>query len=530
MDNKKTTNTLIAFKELMRTRQGGALSFSSVGYYPISSPLYSWASKRPANYKPFVISIISTEYGGYYDTEDLITLGLFINPSDMQIGNVNISSNQFTRKGWVSTLWGSQQSTVSANGSSAGFYYKANESAGITNFSRKDAISFVNLLSLISMFKNNGANHSKSPYSADMYKTGTSRIIDVMDSIKISYDGSEYLGDFISFTIEEDATQPFKMSYSFEFVINGISSDAYYFEGHLGNSLYEPYAPLVIGIQGSGSEVVEKIKVSGDAIRSNADVNLNETAYKEDEDFRDKVSKSTGKGNDTKHVLTAAEKKDSASLLQAQIDTGGTVVRGAQSAAEQINNIREYNKNIALHKNANLSATEALKRVNEKIGITGKSAEVTLATMNSMLFMENNVGLAVSGKFLPNAETSSAKGLTQIVRGTYDEIVNKTDFVEFMLDNFKSGGYTEESIKNAHRSGDLSTDPLLGYIAGAFYFGAIINPTIVKDGLQPTPQISGLAYHNGPGSYNELVTQNGSDYAVTINKYISYLSNLKKIP
>jgi len=457
----------------------------------------------------------------------LVTLGFFINPSDLQIGNVYISSDQYTRGGWVSTLWGTQQATISANGSTAGFYHQAGNNTGITNFSRKDAVSFVNLLSFIGLFKNNGSNFSKAKTELELFKSGFSRIINVMDIIKISYDGSEYLGEFISFTLEEDATQPYKLNYSFEYVINGISADSPYIEGHVRTKQYDVSTPVIIGLQGSDSTIINTIQVNTNLIRENASISLSSNATILSEVYastQDQYANAVDFVRDT----TEEERKSSSALLQAQIDSGGRAVSKA-GARTQIDNIRKYNNDVGKGK----TAQQALDLINKSAGATAQTA-VTIEQMNGILLLENNVGLAVTGfttkdPAFPHPDTTSARGLTQVIKGTYQELLDK-GFATFVNANFPE--YTVEQIENAHPgkygTGLLDEDPLIGYLAGAYYLARTINPRIVKDGYEVTPQISGLAYHNGPGSYNDKITAAGANYATSIDTYIDYLKDPNK--
>jgi len=542
MANNTTESTLRAFKNLLKNRQGGALSYASSGYYQQSSPLYTWASKAPADSLPFVISIHSMHKGvpyvrGSYDA-DLITLGLFINPSDLQIGNVYLSSDQYTRGGWVSTLWGTQQTTISANGSTAGFYHQAGTKTGVTNFSRKDAISFVNLLSLLGMFKNNGANFSKANTELDLFKSGYSRIINVMDTIKISYDGSEYIGEFISFTLEEDATQPYKLNYSFEYVINGTLADSPFIEGHVRTNQYNVNTPIIIGIQGSDTSLETVIGVDAGSIRENESLSLSENVSKlldTSAKAKDQYANASDPANKsvTSRLLTEAESKNTGTLLEAQLSAG--MAARTKGASSQINNIRRLNKDVG---GKGKPAQQLLDMINVNVNASSLT-KVTLEQVNGVLLLESNVGLAVDGfdaqnPAFPHPKSTSARGLTQVIKGTYDMMV-KNGFADFVAANFPE--YTYDQVKNAHPgkygSGLLDSDPFLGYLAGAYYLASTVNVIVVRDGYEATPQISGLAYHNGPGpapgkDYKSKLTSAGAEYVTTIDTYIDYLKDPNK--
>lgn len=293
-----TTNTLKAFRELLRERQGGGLDYAYSGYYSENLSVYQSSSHVPKGYKPFEISIFQSD-----TSTDLIKFVLIINPSSLSIGNVSLSNDVYTRSGWVSTLWGNQQSTISANGSTAGFYYQPQSSTGITNIKRKDSIAFINLLDLMSLFKNNGANFLRDSREEDLFKSGFSRIINVMDTVKVSYDGSEYIGEFISFTLDESAEKPYSLDYSFEYIIHGISTDSPFIEGHVRTEKYDSSSPINISIQGEGetlkgSLIDEAYIISSQELIDGAikDEERSSSEYKELESVAKKLSSGNSGG------------------------------------------------------------------------------------------------------------------------------------------------------------------------------------------------------------------------------------------
>lgn len=256
-----------AFKQIL-ARQGGGLLFHGSGSYPDSWPSYRSLVKRPDGYKPFEISV-------YNDIEkrDLFTLTLLVNPVDISIGQVYLANEAYTRRGWLPTLWGPQQITITASGISGAFYMGSTNlnsgDVGLTNYNRKDTLSFINLLSLIGIYRNNGYYFLEEIVNESFFGDRTSRVIDVIDHIKISYDGTEYLGSFNIFTIDEDATKPYNIAYNFEFVVSGIKGDA--FEGHVrvpGRTVGD----ITIGEQGYNTRLSEIIQM--DESELNADLAL----------------------------------------------------------------------------------------------------------------------------------------------------------------------------------------------------------------------------------------------------------------
>jgi hypothetical protein len=396
------------------------------------------------------------------------------------------------------------------------------------------------MLSLMGMFRNNGANFSRQETEQDLFRSGYSRIINVMDSIKISYDGSDYLGEFISFTVEEDAEHPFKLRYSFEYVINGIRADSARVEGHIRTDDYNVNTPIILGEQGSDRKLGTIIQVDEQAIRDNAFIGLKDTAARSDElqelGSAALTSGSAANGADIRGSAPATNTsgdpgKNTNNLTELQYTSGGRVARKESTVKRQLDNTRRLNENVALNlPTQNLTAEQALADIN-----AAANGTVTVTDMNGILMMENVVGNAFTGDSFASNPNSTARGMTQIIEGTYNkDIAGNENFVELM----GSYGYTREEIMGAHTTRDasgnvtgygiLDTDPFFGYMAGAFYVANSLEPQIRRDNYQPTPQVVGLAYHNGPSGYKNLVRQAGADYVVTIDKYIEYLEDPNK--
>jgi murein DD-endopeptidase MepM/ murein hydrolase activator NlpD len=229
IENQKYTTTKEVLSAL-KDRQGGGLFFNSVVNSTLDTDTTDLrtAAKIPTDHKEFTISIYNS-----YSCTDIVSLTLFINPRDMTIGQQQIMGNTYTRRGWVNSAWGNQQATISASGVSAAFYFYYSGQGGLTNKYRRGSPSFVNVLDIVGLFKNNGWYFLDGVSNPSLFKDGSSRVINVMDSIKIEYDGSTYIGSFSTITLNDLATSPYKMDYSFEFIVASfgiIYPDA---EGHV---------------------------------------------------------------------------------------------------------------------------------------------------------------------------------------------------------------------------------------------------------------------------------------------------------
>lgn len=220
IDNKKYIDTSDMMMELYN-RQGGSLFYNVLDNARLDTDRLNWttAAKVPKDYKEFSISIYNT----VYDAE-IVKLVLFVNPRDLAYGQQQIFNNAYTRRGWVNTAWGNQQMTLSASGVSAGFYFYQNGKGGITNAYRRRSPGFINIMDIVGLFKNNGWYFLNGVTNPSLFRDGTSRVINVMDTIKIEYDGSTFLGSFGTLSLNDVAASPYKMEYSFEFIVSSLGS------------------------------------------------------------------------------------------------------------------------------------------------------------------------------------------------------------------------------------------------------------------------------------------------------------------
>jgi len=256
MENIESTNSTEVIKEFL-DRVGGSLDFEG----GINLSQYSnWirSSTIPKDFIPFEISIYDTD-----KNEDVLSLIMMINPRDLNIGQAQVVNAAYSRVGWINTLWGNQQATITASGLSAGFYYITNTfEGGITNFNRKNSIAFLNLISIVSFFKNNAYYFMDGQEIPSLFKDNHSRAINVMDTIKITYDGSEYLGSFNSFSLNDVATNPYRLDYSFEFTVSSFGTDTNSIEGHVKKNKNDQSNTVVTAIQGYNTRFLTSVQMS----------------------------------------------------------------------------------------------------------------------------------------------------------------------------------------------------------------------------------------------------------------------------
>lgn len=196
-------------------------------------------AKSPA--LPFTISLgqhgVPTEAipSGYH-------LTLLVPPKSFSISSSHINSAEFTRNGYLPTLWGTTQPVISLQGSSPAFM---TEREGLTSaapfrtanaVTRKDSLGYRNFMGLVAMFKANGykrLNNTEDPFMESTFVGQTSRVIHVLDCIHINYDGTTYFGHFSDLSITSEVGSPYNFKYSMSFTVTGIKGD--YVRGHIGD-------------------------------------------------------------------------------------------------------------------------------------------------------------------------------------------------------------------------------------------------------------------------------------------------------
>jgi hypothetical protein len=149
---------------------------------------------------------------------------MLINPETWNHSKSNSVQPLYTRNGWIAQPWGPNQDTISSTGRTAGFMLPA---LGFTNIGSEMSFGYLNFLSLMSAYKNNG-------YEYEDFTTihETTRVIKMIRGIQLSYDNNTYMGHFNNFTLDEDETFPFGYSYNFEFIISALDGSEYEVRGH----------------------------------------------------------------------------------------------------------------------------------------------------------------------------------------------------------------------------------------------------------------------------------------------------------
>lgn len=138
-------------------------------------------------------------------------LVMLVNPSSFERNyEQSADSSVKARKGNITHTWIERPMTVSCAGNTAGQYVVAPDgSGGLTGALRIHSLSYMNLLSLLMLYKSNGVIFAGSEAERG--------IPIVAFSLFIYYDNHLYIGSFDDFTVNDGADKPFRLGYNFKF-------------------------------------------------------------------------------------------------------------------------------------------------------------------------------------------------------------------------------------------------------------------------------------------------------------------------
>jgi len=169
---------------------------------------------------------------------------LLINPANMNHNKTATVNPAYTRKGWVTQLWGPNQDLITSTGTTAAFMVSG---TGLTSVDRRMSLGMHNFLALLYTYRNNGYQISDP---SDINATMT-RVVSLVHGVEISYDGQIFMGHFNNFTIDENAEKPFLFDYNFDFVVSSLSDNYNEVRGHFSRigvppSSYHPGGPKLL--------------------------------------------------------------------------------------------------------------------------------------------------------------------------------------------------------------------------------------------------------------------------------------------
>jgi hypothetical protein len=200
--------------------EAGAVETSGTGALEASiikkpDPALTGALSPPL---PMYISVASQE-------NTRLQFMMLINPANMTHGKTSTVQAAYTRKGFITQMWGPDQDLITSTGKTAAFMV---DGAGLTNLSRRRTFAYANFLAFLLAYRNNGYQMlDPTQLSARL-----TRVINVIHGVEISYDNHIFMGHFNNFTIDEAAERPFLFDYNFEFVCSSLDDTHEEIRGH----------------------------------------------------------------------------------------------------------------------------------------------------------------------------------------------------------------------------------------------------------------------------------------------------------
>jgi len=144
------------------------------------------------------------------------SLVLLVNPSKFTRSYEQTVDTVKVRRGYAVHIWNERPPSISCSGATAAQYaFRSDGEGGLTHFNRLHSASYKNLMSLVSMYRNNGHIFRGAP-NQDPYNMGVPTI---SMSVFIYYDDKIYIGSFDDFSVTDDGEKPYNMSYSFKFTV-----------------------------------------------------------------------------------------------------------------------------------------------------------------------------------------------------------------------------------------------------------------------------------------------------------------------
>lgn len=150
---------------------------------------------------------------------------MLVNPSNITHGKTSTVQSAYTRRGFVTQMWGPNQDLITSTGKTAAFMV---EGTGLTNLGRRRSLSYANFLAFVFAYRNNGY----LMLDPTRLNARLTRVISIVHGVEIAFDNQVFTGHFNNFTIDEAADRPFLFDYNFEFVCTSLYENYDEIRGH----------------------------------------------------------------------------------------------------------------------------------------------------------------------------------------------------------------------------------------------------------------------------------------------------------
>jgi hypothetical protein len=142
-------------------------------------------------------------------------LMMLVNPQEFTRNYEQTTDPVKTRSGFIVNMWLEKPMTIQSKGVTAGQYaFQPGAGGGLVAYNRIQTVSYQNLMSLVSIFKNNGY-----VFTDDSFGQGNQGIPLIALSLYIYYDNHLYIGSFDEFEVTDDGNKPYNLSYTWKFTV-----------------------------------------------------------------------------------------------------------------------------------------------------------------------------------------------------------------------------------------------------------------------------------------------------------------------
>lgn len=141
--------------------------------------------------------------------DETLVYRFLINPSDINVSKNTEDSQTFTRGGWQFGVWGESFTEITLSGKSAGQYFH-----GLDGVYKQYSLSYRNLMQAALIFNNNGYFFEGEGFSTNY---SIRRRIKLHQDIELWCGNFIWYGMFKSFSLTQDAENPFGIGYSLTF-------------------------------------------------------------------------------------------------------------------------------------------------------------------------------------------------------------------------------------------------------------------------------------------------------------------------
>lgn len=132
-------------------------------------------------------------------------LTFHVNPSEESKSFKKIIHRYRTRSGWIEEHWGEELDHIAITGSTGTFYHP---NYGTNTSFRYETLAMINFQEILSLFRNNAVVYGDSGQTL------------AQGDVVITFDGFKFYGQFANFSWVEDAKNPFRFTFNFNFEVN----------------------------------------------------------------------------------------------------------------------------------------------------------------------------------------------------------------------------------------------------------------------------------------------------------------------